>query len=232
LAARLNQAIDLSAGEYFARMDGDDVAYPERLERQVAYLRAHPEVDLVGAGMLIFGADGIVLGKRANAEHHEAICARPDYGITLPHPTWMGHIAFFRRFRYRPDAVRCEDADLLLRAHRDARFASVPEILLGYREERLSLGKTLRTRRFYVRSIVREFRRRGKPHLAARGVATQVLKAAVDCVAVTSGLGYRLLRHRARPVTEEERREWERVWAGLNAAQSPPAAYWRGLALC
>jgi len=224
LAARLNQAIDLSAGEYFARMDGDDVAYPERLERQVAYLRAHPEVDLVGAGMLIFGADGIVLGKRANAEHHEAICARPDYGITLPHPTWMGRIAFFRRFRYRLDAVRCEDADLLLRAYRDARFASVPEILLGYREERLSLGKILTYRRLHVRSIVREFRHQGKPHLAARGVATQVLKAAVDCVAVTSGLGYRLLRHRARPVTDVERRRWHDVWAGLNAAQSTSAA--------
>src|SRR4051794_36827493 len=51
LPARLNQAVAAARGEYFARMDGDDLSYPERLERQVAYLQAHPEVDLVGAWM-------------------------------------------------------------------------------------------------------------------------------------------------------------------------------------
>src|SRR5512135_1398022 len=49
LPDRLNQAIDASRGEYFARMDGDDVSYPRRLGRQVDYLRHHPQVDLVGA---------------------------------------------------------------------------------------------------------------------------------------------------------------------------------------
>src|ERR1700684_499695 len=34
LPARLNQAVHLSGGTYFARMDGDDIAYPERIEKQ------------------------------------------------------------------------------------------------------------------------------------------------------------------------------------------------------
>ena len=42
LAARLNQAIELAGGDYLARMDGDDIAYPERLERQIAVLKALP----------------------------------------------------------------------------------------------------------------------------------------------------------------------------------------------
>ena len=58
LAARLNQAIELSTGDYFARMDGDDIAYPERLERQVAVLDDAPEIDLVGSQMLVFGKGG------------------------------------------------------------------------------------------------------------------------------------------------------------------------------
>jgi glycosyltransferase involved in cell wall biosynthesis len=38
LPARLNEAIFQSNGQYLARMDGDDVAYPERLERQIRFL--------------------------------------------------------------------------------------------------------------------------------------------------------------------------------------------------
>lgn len=218
LAARLNEAIDRATGDYFARMDGDDVAYPQRLERQLAYLRGHPDVDLAGAWVLVFGADGDVLGKRAGAEHHAEICARPDGGIRIPHPIWIGHLAFFRRYRYRVGTQ--EDADLLLRAYRDSRFATVPEILLGYREERLDLKKILTYRWLYVRSIVGELGGRGEVHRVAKGVTIQVLKAGVDCAAVTSGLNYRLLRHRARSVGDEERRDWGPVWTA--AAQNPP----------
>src|SRR5579863_5206493 len=64
LSERLNEAIQLSRGEYFARMDGDDVAYPERFERQVRYLEEHPEVDLLGAGILVFKGSGCALGTR------------------------------------------------------------------------------------------------------------------------------------------------------------------------
>src|ERR1700747_664207 len=53
LSARLNQAIILSMGEYFARMDGDDVSYPQRFDAQVRYLEEHPRVDLLGAGILV-----------------------------------------------------------------------------------------------------------------------------------------------------------------------------------
>ncbi len=219
LSSRLNQAIDMSAGAYFARMDGDDVAYPQRLERQVAYLRRHPDVALVGAWVLTFGVGGVALGKRMGAERPDILCARPDYGIPLPHPTWIGRIAFFRHYRYRQSALSCEDVDLLLRAYRFARFATVPEILLGYREEALDLRKILRTRRYYVRSVVHEFWRQGKPHLAAKGAAMFGLKAAVDCVAITSDLNYRLLRHRALPTTADEQRQWQDTWAALDCAQ-------------
>jgi glycosyltransferase involved in cell wall biosynthesis len=46
LAARLNEAIDLARGHYFARMDQDDISYPERLARQVDMLEQSPALDL------------------------------------------------------------------------------------------------------------------------------------------------------------------------------------------
>src|SRR4051812_22555449 len=44
IATRLNQGIDLARGRYLARMDADDIAYPERLAIQVAYLDSNPRV--------------------------------------------------------------------------------------------------------------------------------------------------------------------------------------------
>jgi hypothetical protein len=200
-------------------------------------LKHHPEVDLVGAWAIVFSKDGIPLGKRAGAERHEEICTRPGAGFPLIHPTYLGRIGFFREFGYCPSAVRCEDQDLLLRSfetrvgnsnkmraqdqdlllrsYRGARFANVPEILLGYREDRLDLKKLLASRYYFMGSVRTELLRQGRPFVAARAAAAQVLKATADLVAIGTGLNHKLLRHRARPVTEPERHRWRDVWASL-----------------
>ncbi len=223
LPGRLNQAIAEGRGAFFARMDGDDVSYPDRLRRQLGYLDAHPEVDLVGAYAVVFRPDGEAIGRRAGGEHHEAICARPHAGVGIMHPSFFGRLAFFRRFGYRPSAHRCEDQDLLLRAirrdrtGRGARYANVPEILIGYREGDLVLRKLLASRLYLARSLLVENGKQGRPFSAARGVVEQSLKAAVDAVAIVSGLDYRLLRHRALPMDAAERTGWSRVWSALHA---------------
>jgi glycosyltransferase involved in cell wall biosynthesis len=217
LPARLNQAITTSRGEYFARMDGDDISYPERLERQISYLQRHPNVDLVGSWMLVYGPEGRLLGKRPAPEDHNIICARPSAGFPLAHSTFLGRIDFFRRYMYRVSAVRCEDQDLLLRTYRQSVFANVPEILYGVGEQ-LYLNKLLTSRRFFAKSLFTEFRQQGRLYLAVRAVLEQGLKAMIDIAAIGSGLNYRLLRHRARPVTLTEQERWEQVWADLNKA--------------
>lgn len=52
--ATLNCLIDEARGKYIARMDADDVMMPSRLQRQVAYMDAHPEVDVLGCDTLSF----------------------------------------------------------------------------------------------------------------------------------------------------------------------------------
>jgi glycosyltransferase involved in cell wall biosynthesis len=236
---RLNQAIALSRGALFARMDGDDVSYPERFERQVGYLRRHPDVDLVGAGAVVFGDDGAAVGKRVGPERHEAICARPYAGVPVMQPAFLGRIEFFRRYGYAVGSVRdgdralfarafpdglevvpgglaaAEDQDLLMRAHRAARFANVPEILIGYREAGLRLGKIASQRRCFVKSLRRRLWAGGAPLSFAFYTCLQLGKMTYDCAAVATGLNYRLLRHRARPVTREERERWDALWARL-----------------
>ncbi len=218
LAARLNQAIASSRGKYFARMDADDVTYPRRLEHQLLYLEQHPDVDMVGAGMMVFRSDGTALGKRLGPETSAAICARPSGGFPMGHPTYFGHRAWFRRYGYKEEVVGAvhEDQDLLLRSYRTSKIANVPEILHGYRENKLDLAKFLNTRKWLAKSLFRTFREQGRLPVAILAVAEQVVKAGVDCIAIGSGLGYHLLRHRAQPITADERCEWERVWKAVN----------------
>ncbi len=231
VAARHNRALALSQGKFFAIMDADDVAYPNRLERQVGYLEQHPDVDLVGARAIVFRSDGRAIGQRAAPESMEAICARPTAGFPMTHPTFLGHLEWFRRYRYveRGLGAASEDHDLLLRSYRESVLANVPEILLGYREDRLDLGKILRMRRMFARSLFREFSRRGQWRLALQGVGGQVAKGALDCIAITTGLDYALLRHRARAIDEAERQEWSRVWRQVSAGIGMAGAFEKSL---
>lgn len=50
----LNHCLRYVQTELVARMDGDDWSTPDRFEKQVAFLKAHPEYDLVGTGVTVF----------------------------------------------------------------------------------------------------------------------------------------------------------------------------------
>ena len=58
LAFCLNRCLNVATGEFIARMDGDDLSHPERFERQIYFLKEHPDVDLVGTAMQRFNAQG------------------------------------------------------------------------------------------------------------------------------------------------------------------------------
>ncbi|MBC8418621.1 MAG: glycosyltransferase [Desulfobacterales bacterium] len=215
LAARLNQAVALSRGKYFARLDGGDVAYPERLAVQVRFLEAHPQVDLVASRIIIFSGEGSVIGSYIYRETHEKICRRPGASFYLPHPTWMGRVEWFRTHRYREDMDKAQDEELLLRTYRNSCFACIPDILLGYRKDFLSLNAILHTRYCLSLALLKRAYLDRHPRMAV-GVLEHALKALIEIFSITTGLDYRVLRHRSIPVEEAEIVRWEQVWRDCN----------------
>ncbi len=218
LPARLNQAIDLAQGKFFARMDADDIAWPDRLRRQVNFLLEQPEVDLVGAGALVFEGQGVVRGLFPLRTHHEEICRQPWSGFYLPHPTWMGRIEWFKRFRYRINAIRSEDQDLLLRSYKTSQFACLPDILLGYRQDVLPLKSVLMGRWSFTRAVLRQLATEKKYGPMGRVVLEQTAKATVDWLAIALGLKKLFHRHRALPMSDDRIiEEWRRCWRRCQA---------------
>lgn len=157
LPTRLNEAVDLASGKYFARMDNDDISFPERLQKQVDHLEAHPEIDLLGTKALAFVSPGNATGFFPFRQTHEAICSRPWNGFYLPHPTWMGKTAWFRKYRYRL-VDRAEDQDLLLRSYSESCFECLPEVLFAYRlRDKVSLRINRTARKSLLSSQLHQF---------------------------------------------------------------------------
>jgi hypothetical protein len=197
-------------------MDGDDISYPERLQLQVEYLEKHPEIDLLGTGMIIFDKDGNPRGKTSPKETHVEICCFPWTGFGMGHPTWIGKIDWFRNHQYQENAIRMEDYELLLRTYKTSTFACLPNILLGYRVESLSLKNILKAR--YYNSITLSKKVFSyKDYMFTYGVLEQIAKALVDIFAITTGLDFKILKHRAGCLVERvELIKWRQVWTQCN----------------
>lgn len=220
LPTRLNQAINLSQGKYFARMDGDDIAYPERLQVQVEYLESNPDVDLLATQFIVVDRDGKAKGKFTVKESHAEICSCPWSGIGLLHPTWMGKTEWFRTYQYRAKAIRMEDQDLLLRTFAKSKFACLPEVLLGYRVDSLSLKKSLTGRYNFSVALIEQAVVQ-KKYLLAIGAFEQIVKASIDIFAMTTGLNFRILRHRigSNPVDTVDLSKWQQVWSQCSSTK-------------
>jgi glycosyltransferase involved in cell wall biosynthesis len=217
---RRNEILSMAHGKYLAWMDSDDVSYPQRLEREVAFLESQPDVDLVGADMIVFRSECIPVGKRTTPPDHKAIIRNPYRGFPMSQPTFLGRLSWFREHRYNERATRPDDQDLLLRSYRDSTFAGLPEILVGYREERIDLRKSFRGRRQWLDAIARDAWRHSMLPAALVAGAAHIAKGATELFAVTTGLNYMLLRHRAMPINDVERDDWERVMNVVRAVEA------------
>ena len=127
----------------------------------------------------------------------------------------MGQMAWFRQHQYDERVLRAQDTDLLLRSFAHSTFGNLPEILVGYREDSISLRKLVGAKRWLIKSLVRHYVRQGRIDRALWICLVQALSVGVTFSATRTGRGYRLLRHRAAPVSEAERGRWTAVWRSV-----------------
>lgn len=142
LANNLNIGLQMARGKLIARMDGDDISLPERLQTQVDFLEAHPDIDLCSCGMEMFGKDNKVWLREPDPE---------DVKITMLfyspilHASAMWHREAFDRHGliYRQEAFPAEDYDLWARAVANGcRLANIPQVLYRYRIHGEQVTKT------------------------------------------------------------------------------------------
>ncbi len=166
IVAALNAGLARCRAPYVARMDADDLAHPQRLEKQVAFLDRHEEIDLVSCLVECFPRENVRQGFRIYTDwmnslvEEEQIIKEMFIESPFAHPSVTFRRRVVERLGGYQDHGWAEDYDLWLRMLiAGRRFAKLPQVLLMWREHpgrltrqdrRYSLENFLRAKAYYL----------------------------------------------------------------------------------
>jgi glycosyltransferase involved in cell wall biosynthesis len=173
ISETLNLGLAEARGEWIARLDADDAMLPRRLERQLAFLEANPDVVASGSYYdLINEAGERRITRyplpRSREELARYLEARELLTFTHPTMTYRRDLAMALG-GYRRDLEPCEDADLFARMLASGGTILIqPEILTLYRVHAASISRH-KTREMFrkLRYVFHNFyaAREGRPSI-------------------------------------------------------------------
>jgi len=131
----LNKGIEIAKADIIARMDGDDISEPQRLEVQYQFLQRNPNIALVGCFVKLINEKGEICGRKIKPIKHEEIKKDILVYATLIHATIMIRKDVFKKVGfYREQYLWCEDIDLWYRIiFSGYEVANIPQYLYQYR---------------------------------------------------------------------------------------------------
>ena len=155
LTVNLNHALDAAEGQFIARMDGDDIAHPDRFAKELEYLEQHPELELISCRTKTFGNENLQSDITGDPEYLRCrMLVRP----VLAHPGFMVRGEVFRELGYRYDESfrQAQDYDLAARLTRQYSIGICPEVLLEYRAHEGQVSSKAGGKQFQNADRVRE----------------------------------------------------------------------------
>ncbi len=138
LIKTLNRGLDLVHSKYVARMDSDDIAYPERLQKQVDYLEKNPDISILGTGVEFF--------PEYKIWQPVPFPKYSDYlqGCPVAHPTVMLRLEDLKKYnlKYDENYPHAEDYALWVKAHALLKIENLQGIYLKYRWHEKNVSNT------------------------------------------------------------------------------------------
>lgn len=127
-----NEGLKYCKGKYIARMDMDDLIHPQRLEKQVSWMEANPEVDVVSSWMKIFDETGATKDVTYRSDQ-DLIRITMVFYSPLSHAASIFKSEVLKTIGYREGYKSAEDYDLWVRMLKRYHAAVFPEYLYLYR---------------------------------------------------------------------------------------------------
>lgn len=141
VAATLNRGLAIAQGEYIARMDADDISMPKRFEKQVAYLKDHVEVAVVGCAVERF-SETDSYGVRTFAQSREMMSCDMLFSCGLAHPSVMMRRSVIVQIGgYDREFDGLEDYELWCRVEEYYGILAMSDVLLRYRIHKFQVSK-------------------------------------------------------------------------------------------
>lgn len=131
----LNIGLKSSKGIYIARMDGDDIALPDRLEKEVYYLEQHSAIDIIGGAMNIINEKGEIVSERFYPLGGYKLHLWSTFRNPLAHPTVMFRASIVQKgFLYNEEQKKAEDIEFWLRLKKNKyNIQNLSAKILNYR---------------------------------------------------------------------------------------------------
>lgn len=111
----LNYGISKCHGIYIARIDGDDVALPNRIMTQVNFMISHPHIDVSGSNVIYVNNKGKKIGRSYLPNLDEDIKMYSFFSSPMIHPSVIIKTEVLTRYNYSYDYFVAEDYELWLR---------------------------------------------------------------------------------------------------------------------
>jgi glycosyltransferase involved in cell wall biosynthesis len=161
LTRSLNRGLRLASAALVARLDADDVALPDRLLTQVAFLDAHPDVGLLGGGCREIGPAGEALGEYRPPADDAGIRRALIRRNPFVHSSVVLRRGVLDAAGGYDDALAvAQDYDLWLRLSRITRMANLPGpvVLRRLGPDQISVARDTERLRAEVRVKLRALR--------------------------------------------------------------------------
>ena len=198
----LNHCLQAADTEYIARMDGDDLCAPTRLEKELGFLDAHPEFAIVSCPMIMFDEQG--------QWGQTSVIERPQIDDFCTHTPFFCHAASMIRseamkkvggYTVDPKFLRVEDCNLWFKLYAQGyRGANLTEPLYMMRDDRNATHRrNLKARINGCYVLYDGFRQLNMPLLKYRYVVRNVVIETLKCC-VPSGIYDYLHKNKYRGV--------------------------------
>lgn len=142
LGMALYLACEQVKGKYIARIDGDDIAYPERLKREVEFLESHPDYVLVSSAVDYIDEEGNTLGRSLPCTIDRVLRGSIDRGNMIVHPMVMLRYETYLKTCGYSGVYYYEDILLWSRLANLGKFHNIPTPLGQYRLLKKSLSRS------------------------------------------------------------------------------------------
>jgi len=155
LAHALNAGLAYCDGDFVMRMDSDDICMPDRLALQLAYIKEHPETDLISSWASEFTVGEPTEKMKVSPTEHDALAMALRWRNVIAHSAILIRTSTLTHVGgYRADFGLLEDYDLWVRLMtKGARFHVLPKVLLRIRTSLAQRGR--RGNLAYLRNEIR-----------------------------------------------------------------------------
>ena len=160
-AAAANRGLKECTAEFVARMDADDIAMRDRLEKQLAFLRSNSKVGLVGSQVAPLGSKTVGRSLNLPTDHATIFAEMMEGRHGLAHSSLMIRRSVLDQIGGYWSLPLIDDWDMMLRMGEVSELTNLDEVLLHYRVHAGSLnGKSMKRMQLHIAFAVERAKRR------------------------------------------------------------------------